>query len=148
MTPRVRGIKRDAWIADGRDPEEDYRNNENFEPTSFEVKIAKSNIDESPDTTKLALLKTLRSCVSGAIAKLCNNISWRFAHAGKFVYPGYGDLDFKNPRFTKSGNIVAEIDFKYASICLIFFCPSRTRQLISRPSSRPPRSQAVATAEC
>ncbi|GKT82046.1 uncharacterized protein ColTof4_14469 [Colletotrichum tofieldiae] len=112
MIPRVSGIKRDGWTADGSDPESDYHSNENSMPTSFDVRNLTSEIT-SEDTTKPELMGRLRYCVSSAISKLCNNISWRFAHAGKFVYPGYGGLDFKSPKFTKSGNIVAEVDFKH-----------------------------------
>ncbi|GAB1312347.1 hypothetical protein MFIFM68171_02557 [Madurella fahalii] len=114
MTPRVRGIKRDAWTADGSDPEEDYRDPANFTPTMLEVKLLSNKLDQSvtDDGTREAMERSLTNTVTHATAKLCQNISYRFAHTGKFIYPGYGDLEFKNPKFTKSGNIIADVDYK------------------------------------
>jgi hypothetical protein len=43
---------------------------------------------------------------------ITNNIQNRFAHAGKFTYPGYGELEFKDPQFTRLGNIISTVNYK------------------------------------
>jgi hypothetical protein len=54
----------------------------------------------------------LRYTLGRGMKVITNNIQNRFAHAGKFTYPGYGELEFKDPQFTRLGNIISTVNYK------------------------------------
>lgn len=64
------------------------------------------------DGSSSVLMRDLETSLRAAIARFTQRINDHFNSRGHLVLPGYGNLQMKNPRFTKLGGIVADFDFK------------------------------------
>ncbi|KAH6989990.1 hypothetical protein EDB80DRAFT_897653 [Ilyonectria destructans] len=64
------------------------------------------------DKTKTEIGKQLNQGFARGISIVINNIEKRFRNTGKFSYPGYGELEYTDPKFTRLGNIIATVNYK------------------------------------
>ncbi|KAF4443776.1 hypothetical protein FACUT_1057 [Fusarium acutatum] len=63
------------------------------------------------DSSSSVLTRDLETSLRAAITRFTQRINDHFNTRGQLVLPGYGNLQIKNPRFTKLGGIVADFDF-------------------------------------
>lgn len=64
------------------------------------------------DTTRQDIESKLASAIQRALGVIVPNITRRFQDAGKLSYPGYGELELVDPRFTTIGNLIASVAYK------------------------------------
>ncbi|KAM0388296.1 hypothetical protein ACHAQC_009906 [Fusarium culmorum] len=72
-----------------------------------------SVLDETPERgSKQWMLDKLSKMISTGIGIVSANLEKRFRNSGKYNYPGYGELEFTDPKFTSVGNIITKVNFK------------------------------------
>lgn len=54
----------------------------------------------------------MSSGIGSHLVKLRENLEKAFKSSGRFIYPGNGQLDFKNPMFNNNGDLLSEIHYK------------------------------------
>lgn len=64
------------------------------------------------DKTKTEIRKQLNQGFARGISIVVNNIEKRFRNTGNFSYPGYGELEYTDPKFTRLSNIIATVNYK------------------------------------
>lgn len=96
IEPEIRGLK----------PNTSYPNDITVTPSEQILS------DSITGDTQAELTKALQNSLSGGVEKIMKAIGKRFKGAGKLVYPGHGDLVFKNPILTANGSILATADYK------------------------------------
>lgn len=87
-----------------------------FVPADLNTKITDFCRDGVIGNTEDHIKRCLTDSLGFAVGDISHNIDTYFQHRGKFIYPGHGDLVFKNPKFTTVGNIITEVHYK-ESVC-------------------------------
>ncbi|KAF5702505.1 hypothetical protein FMUND_13446 [Fusarium mundagurra] len=93
------------------------------------------------DTTKEDIQGKLAGAMQRAFSVIVPNITSRFQDSGKLSYPGYGELELVDPRFTAIGNLIASVAYKKPTLGdgKMYFPPADRAQVpIVEPSKPPP----------
>ncbi|RBA17888.1 hypothetical protein FPRO05_10906 [Fusarium proliferatum] len=115
IIPKVKGISRTdfAKIKDGSISSPDELNTVSDGGLDVSESINSSTATgKGADGSSSVLMRNLETSLRAAIARFTQRINDHFNSRGHLVLPGYGNLQMKNPRFTKLGGIVADFDFK------------------------------------
>ncbi|KAF5981742.1 hypothetical protein FBULB1_4601 [Fusarium bulbicola] len=67
---------------------------------------------QGQDDTCSVTVRNLEEHLWSSIVVFTRKVNKHFGSSGLFVFPGYGCLDLRSPKFTRLGGIVADIDFK------------------------------------
>jgi hypothetical protein len=69
-------------------------------------------IDGAVDMKNNGLDKHVKPRIVNTINTLNRGLNENFKRAGKFVYPGSGQLDFSSPKFANNGSLFCDVEWK------------------------------------
>ncbi|KAK3395004.1 hypothetical protein B0H63DRAFT_518070 [Podospora didyma] len=108
---------------------------------SFDL-VSKEKTQNIDDETGDAIKGDLIFSLTRGLKVILENIEMRFEHTGKLSYPGYGELKYTDPQFTRLGSLITTVAYKKPSKDTRMFFPvvDSSEMTVAQPSLPPPET--------